>query len=447
MSTRIAARLTETEDALRHIETVVASGPPDELLALQTLGANIDNAWRTSRKRLGAPRGWSPTARSMKCRLTSRLGLPKQKVRFGGSKVWLPADRPKSSSRSRRSAPISTNVWRTSRKRLGAPRAGHRPHAPSGVGPHRGSAHRNRKCGSADRRSGCQRSGRRALGPGRRCFCAHRRCPSANRGGVGKQIRRPLDQSRRRRSRGSSASCQHHDRASDAAGWSRRLGAAAALTGAVALESLNSGSQTPWSGADCQTRRSDSRTGRRADRCRSNASSHQRRGTNPTPTRRTTARRDGRRTGAARAGSTGKTHPTNKSVDAADDTWSFRTGTGAPRRCPDNGGRDCSFRRACPICRGSFDYLDTTRREGVSQRARGGHHTPDPSRATSRVGCVTDRQRWIRTVVRLRSDTCRTGHERRSDAAGQSSAVASTRRPLGYFFGLNASLTCFSMLL
>ena len=42
MSTRIAARLTKTEDALRHIETVVTSGPPDELLALQTLGANID---------------------------------------------------------------------------------------------------------------------------------------------------------------------------------------------------------------------------------------------------------------------------------------------------------------------------------------------------------------------------------------------------------------------
>jgi len=42
MSTRIAARLTETEDALRHIETVVTSGPPDELLALQTLGAKID---------------------------------------------------------------------------------------------------------------------------------------------------------------------------------------------------------------------------------------------------------------------------------------------------------------------------------------------------------------------------------------------------------------------
>jgi hypothetical protein len=42
LSTRIAARLTETEDALRHIETVVTSGPPDELLALQTLGANID---------------------------------------------------------------------------------------------------------------------------------------------------------------------------------------------------------------------------------------------------------------------------------------------------------------------------------------------------------------------------------------------------------------------
>ena len=75
------------------------------------------------------------------------------------------------------------------------------------------------------------------------------------------------------------ASCQHHDRAADAAGWSRRLGAAAALTGAVALESLNSGSQTAWSGADCQTRRSDSRTGRRSDLCRSNASSHQRRNT------------------------------------------------------------------------------------------------------------------------------------------------------------------------
>jgi hypothetical protein len=42
LSTRIAARLTETEDAVRHIERVVTSGPPDELLALRTLCASIE---------------------------------------------------------------------------------------------------------------------------------------------------------------------------------------------------------------------------------------------------------------------------------------------------------------------------------------------------------------------------------------------------------------------
>ncbi|MET0215227.1 MAG: PEGA domain-containing protein [Vicinamibacterales bacterium] len=57
MSTRIAARLTETEDALRHIETVVTSGPPDELLALQTLGANIDKRLAHVEEALGRTEG------------------------------------------------------------------------------------------------------------------------------------------------------------------------------------------------------------------------------------------------------------------------------------------------------------------------------------------------------------------------------------------------------
>jgi len=41
LSTRMAVRLTETDDAVRHIERVVASGPPEELFALQTLCATI----------------------------------------------------------------------------------------------------------------------------------------------------------------------------------------------------------------------------------------------------------------------------------------------------------------------------------------------------------------------------------------------------------------------
>ena len=57
LSTRIAARLTETEDALRHIETVVTSGPPDELLALQTLGANIDKRLAHVEEALGRTEG------------------------------------------------------------------------------------------------------------------------------------------------------------------------------------------------------------------------------------------------------------------------------------------------------------------------------------------------------------------------------------------------------
>jgi hypothetical protein len=57
MSTRIAARLTETEDALRHIETVVTSGPPDELLALQALGANIDKRLAHVEEALGRTEG------------------------------------------------------------------------------------------------------------------------------------------------------------------------------------------------------------------------------------------------------------------------------------------------------------------------------------------------------------------------------------------------------
>ena len=42
LSTGIAARLTATEDTVRHIERVVTSGPPEELFALQTLCANIE---------------------------------------------------------------------------------------------------------------------------------------------------------------------------------------------------------------------------------------------------------------------------------------------------------------------------------------------------------------------------------------------------------------------
>ena len=42
LSTRIAARLTETEDAVRHIERVVTSGPPEELVALQAVCTSID---------------------------------------------------------------------------------------------------------------------------------------------------------------------------------------------------------------------------------------------------------------------------------------------------------------------------------------------------------------------------------------------------------------------
>ena len=57
LSTRIAARLTETEDVLRHIETVVTSGPPDELLALQTLGANIDKRLAHVEEALGRTEG------------------------------------------------------------------------------------------------------------------------------------------------------------------------------------------------------------------------------------------------------------------------------------------------------------------------------------------------------------------------------------------------------
>src|SRR6187401_196734 len=42
LSTRMADRLAQTEDAIRHIERVVTSGPPDELFAIQTLCANIE---------------------------------------------------------------------------------------------------------------------------------------------------------------------------------------------------------------------------------------------------------------------------------------------------------------------------------------------------------------------------------------------------------------------
>jgi PEGA domain len=57
MSARIAARLTETEDALRHIESVVTSGPPDELLALQTLSANIDKRLAHVEEAIGRTEG------------------------------------------------------------------------------------------------------------------------------------------------------------------------------------------------------------------------------------------------------------------------------------------------------------------------------------------------------------------------------------------------------
>ena len=291
-------------------------------------------------------------------RLTSWRGSPKQKVRFGGSKVWLRAERSQSSR------PGSTLRLRTPTMPFGESRRRWKtesevPSINRGAGVREEEERQTRPAGVA------------ALAPPRPSQAPWRLNPSL--------VVRKLP------------------------GAERIARLAAVIVG----------------------------TGRCADLCRSNASSHQRRNTTPAPTRRTAARRDGRRTGAARAGSTGKTQPTHKSVGAADDTWSFRAGAEAPRRCRDNGGRDGSSRRACPICRGSFDYLDTTRREGIGQRAGGGRHTPDPSRATSRVGCGTDRQRRIRTVVRLCSDTCRTGHEHRSDAAGQSSVVTSERRPGG----------------
>ena len=75
MSTRIAARLTETEDALRHIETVVTSGPPDELLALQTLGANIDKRLAHVEEALGRTEGLvaDRTLHEVSARIAARL--------------------------------------------------------------------------------------------------------------------------------------------------------------------------------------------------------------------------------------------------------------------------------------------------------------------------------------------------------------------------------------
>ena len=385
------------------------------------------NAWRTSRKRLGAPRGWSPTARSMRCRLTSRLGSETEgAVRrieglvASGPPEELFALQTLGANIDKRLAHVEEALGRT--ERLVTDRTLH-------VASAHIAARLTETEGAVRRIEGLVASGAVAeLSARVDAAFAHtddalRRIeaalesrsdvPSINRGAVVREDpSQVVSTTIERQTRPAGVAALAPPRPSQAP-WRlnpsivvRKLPGAERIARLAAVTVVLVGvlifvapTRVPINVA----------------------------APSPTPTRRTTARRDGRRTGAARAGSTGKTHPTNKSVDAADDTWSFRTGTGAPRRCPDNGGRDCSSRRACPICRGSFDYLDTTRREGVSQRARGGRHTPDPSRATSRVGCGTDRQRRIRTVVRLCSDTCRTGHERRSDAAGQSSAVTSAR--------------------
>ena len=155
-----------------------------------------------------------------------------------------------------------------------------------------------------------------------------------------------------------------------------------------ALESLVSVSKAAWSGADCQARHSDCWTGRCADCCRSNASSHRRRNnTTPAPTREQPP-----------AVTVVETEPLSQAPQEKPDpptspsTQPTTNGASAlaPRRRADAGttaDATALFRCACPICRGSFYYLDTTRREGIGQRAGGGRVTPDPSRATSRVGC------------------------------------------------------------
>jgi hypothetical protein len=343
LSTRIAARLAATEDALRHIETVVTNGPPDELLALQTLGADIDRRLAHVEDALGRTEGLvaDRTLHEMSAHIAARLTETEGAVRrieglvASGPPEELFALQALGATIDKRLAHVEDALGRT--EGLVTDRTLHVMSAHI-------AARLTETEGAVRRIEGLVAS--RAVAE----LSARVDAAFAHTDDALRRIEAAL------------ASSQHHDRAADAAGWSRRLSAAAALTGTLALESLNGGSQAAWSGADCQTRRSGSRTGRRADLCRFNASSHQRRSTTPTPTptRRTTARRDCRRTGGARAGSTGKSHPTNKPVDAADDTWSFRSGTEAQRRCPDNGERDGSSRRACPICGRSFDYLETT---------------------------------------------------------------------------------------
>ena len=57
LSTRIATRLAETEDTVRHIERVVTSGPPEELVALQTLCATIEKRLAHVEESLGRTEG------------------------------------------------------------------------------------------------------------------------------------------------------------------------------------------------------------------------------------------------------------------------------------------------------------------------------------------------------------------------------------------------------
>ena len=110
LSTRIAARLTETQDALRHNESVGTSGPSAEPLALQALGANIDTRLAHVEEALGRTEGLvaDRTLHEVSTHIAARLTETEGAVRR--IEVWLRAGRPKSSSRSRRSAPISTNA-------------------------------------------------------------------------------------------------------------------------------------------------------------------------------------------------------------------------------------------------------------------------------------------------------------------------------------------------
>ena len=83
LSTRIASRLTETEDAVRHIERVVASGPPEELLALQTLCANIDKRLAQAEETLGRTEGLAAdrTLHELSARIAARLTDTEDAVR------------------------------------------------------------------------------------------------------------------------------------------------------------------------------------------------------------------------------------------------------------------------------------------------------------------------------------------------------------------------------